>query len=113
TAGARGRAPNERRSFISLATSAVAALVNVAQNALVSGRDAVRWGNAHANLVPYQLFNAADRSIVIAVGSDAQWHSCARALGLDALAADDRLATNARRVANRALLVRAIGCRLA
>jgi len=109
----RGRAPNERRSFISLAKSAVAALVNVAQNALVSGHDAVRWGNAHANLVPYQLFNAADRSIVIAVGSDAQWHSCARALGLDALAADDRLATNAGRLANRALIVDAMTNRVA
>jgi glutaryl-CoA transferase len=109
----RGRAPNERRSFISLAKSAVGALVNVAQNALVSGHDAVRWGNAHANLVPYQLFNAADRSIVIAVGSDAQWHSCARALGLDALAADDRLATNAGRLANRALIVDAMTNRVA
>jgi glutaryl-CoA transferase len=101
----RNRAPDERRTFISLAASAVAALVNVAQNALVSGQDAPRWGNAHANLVPYQLFNAADRSIVIAVGSDAQWRSCARALGLDALAADDRFATNSGRLANREVIV--------
>src|SRR5690348_15052685 len=76
------------RVVISLADSARAALVNVAQNVLLTGKDAKRWGNAHPNLVPYQLFNAADRPIVVAVGTDAQWVACARALGLDALAND-------------------------
>jgi len=109
----RGRSPEERRMFISLASSAVAALVNVAQNALVSGVDAKRWGNAHANLVPYQLFQAADRPIVIAVGSDAQWRSCARALGLDALASDERLASNAARLAHRDYIVATIAQRVA
>jgi len=56
------------RVVVSLADSTRAALVNVAQNTLVSGRDARRWGNAHPNLVPYQLFRAADRPIVVAVG---------------------------------------------
>jgi len=78
----------------------------------VSGRDAGRWGNAHPNLVPYQLFDAADRSIVIAVGSDAQWRGCARALGLDQLAADSRLETNAGRLANRALIVESMRSRV-
>jgi crotonobetainyl-CoA:carnitine CoA-transferase CaiB-like acyl-CoA transferase len=109
----RGRPPEERRTFISLAGSAVAALVNVAQNTLVSGRDAERWGNAHANLVPYQLFRAADRPVVIAVGSDTQWRSCARALGLDDLERDERLATNAARLANREYIVRAMSERIA
>lgn len=109
----RGRTPAERRTFVSLAASAVAALVNVAQNALVSGQNAARWGNAHANLVPYELFHTADRSIVIAVGSDSQWKSCARALGLEALAADERLATNAGRIANRETVVTAIAERVA
>jgi crotonobetainyl-CoA:carnitine CoA-transferase CaiB-like acyl-CoA transferase len=85
------------RIFISLADSARAALVNVGQNALVSGHDAKRWGNAHPNLVPYQLFRAADKPIVIAVGSDAQWLACARALGLEALAADSSLAVGSGR----------------
>ena len=49
-----------REIGIALADSATAALVNVAQNVLVGGSDARRWGNAHANLVPYQLFAAAD-----------------------------------------------------
>jgi len=109
----RGRSPEERRTFISLYGSAVRSLVNVAQNTLVSGRDAARWGNAHANLVPYQLFDAADRPIVIAVGSDAQWRSCAQALGLGALAEDERLATNAGRLAHRDAIVAAIASRVA
>jgi crotonobetainyl-CoA:carnitine CoA-transferase CaiB-like acyl-CoA transferase len=98
--------------FVSLLGSAVAALVNVAQNALVSGADAGRWGNAHPNLVPYQLFDAADRSIVIAVGNDGQWRACVAALGLDALATDERLRTNAGRLANRSLVVDAFSRRL-
>jgi crotonobetainyl-CoA:carnitine CoA-transferase CaiB-like acyl-CoA transferase len=107
------RGAHERRIFISLAASAVAALVNVAQNTLVSGRDASRWGNAHPNLVPYELFDASDRPLVIAVGSDAQWRSCAVALGLGELAADPGLATNAGRLANRAVVVDAIRKRVA
>jgi crotonobetainyl-CoA:carnitine CoA-transferase CaiB-like acyl-CoA transferase len=86
---------------VSLAASARSALVNVAQNVLVTGRDAARWGNAHPNLVPYQAFRAADRQLVIAVGNDAQWIACARALGLEELAADQGLAANAGRVAQR------------
>jgi crotonobetainyl-CoA:carnitine CoA-transferase CaiB-like acyl-CoA transferase len=101
-----------RHLSISLARSAAAALVNVAQNALVSGRDAARWGNAHANLVPYQLFDAADRPLVIAVGSDAQWTACANALELSELAADPALATNAGRLAQRDRVVSAIGARV-
>jgi crotonobetainyl-CoA:carnitine CoA-transferase CaiB-like acyl-CoA transferase len=96
---------DRRRITISLADSARAALVNVAQNVLVSGNDAARWGNAHPNLVPYQLFDAADRPFVIAVGSDGQWSACARALGLDDLADDKSLETNAGRVKNRDRLV--------
>jgi len=96
------------RFAVSLAESARAALVNVAQNALLSGRDATRWGNAHPNLVPYELFHAADRGIVVAVGSDAQWIACCRALGLDALADDPSLLTNLGRLAQRERVVREI-----
>ena len=101
-----------RRIVISLASSAVAALVNVAQNVLVSGKDAKRWGNAHANLVPYQLFDAADRPLVIAVGSDAQWLRFTEALGIAELAADPTLRTNAGRIAARDRVVKAIAARV-
>jgi len=98
----------DRRIHVTLRASALAALANVAQNTLVSGRDALRWGNAHANLVPYQLFAAADRPFVLAVGADPQWPLAARALGLHDLADDPSLITNAGRVAQRDRVVAAI-----
>lgn len=101
-----------RHVQLSLAGSAEAALVNVAQNALVSGAPARRWGNAHANLVPYQLFQASDRALVIAVGTDAQWAACVRALDLP-LHGDDALRTNAGRLAARARVTGAIAARIA
>lgn len=73
---------------------------------LVTGADAERWGNAHPNLVPYQLFRAADRALGVAVGSDDQWKACADALGLQSLARDPALPTNAGRVAQRARIIR-------
>ena len=97
---------------MSLSDSARAALVNVAQNVLVSGKDAKRWGNAHPNLVPYQLFDAADRPFVIAVGSDGQWRRCARALDLNRLADDESLQTNPGRVKNREIIVAALAARV-
>ncbi|MEP6729502.1 MAG: CoA transferase [bacterium] len=103
---ARATTGEGRIVSVSLEESAEAALVNVAQNALVTGAAPKRWGNAHANLVPYQLFDAADRSIVIAVGNDAQWEACVRALGLEHLVADADLRTNAGRLARRELIVR-------
>ena len=111
-AGQRRGAPIDRRLGVSLATTARAALINVAQNALVSGSEARRWGNAHANLVPYQLFQAQDRGIVVAVGNDQQWVACTRALGLDALGADPDLATNRGRLARRAVVVESLQRRL-
>ena len=98
----------QRRITIHLDRSARAALVNVAQNALVTGQPPRRWGNAHANLVPYQALEALDGWFVIAVGSDAQFVACATALGLGAIASDDRFATNAGRVAHRAELTGAM-----
>ena len=109
---ARARTGRGARLHVALAASATAALVNVAQNVLVTGRDAARWGNAHPNLVPYELFDASDRPLVIAVGNDAQWRSLARVLSLDALAADPALATNAGRLAQRERVVRAVGERV-
>jgi crotonobetainyl-CoA:carnitine CoA-transferase CaiB-like acyl-CoA transferase len=92
---------DRRRIFTSLADSAAAALINVAQNVMLTGKDARRYGNAHPNLVPYQAFDAADRAIVVAVGSDAQWLLAARALELPDLADDPALLTNAGRLADR------------
>jgi len=101
--------PARRHLVISLIDSARAALVNVAQNALVQGTDARRWGNAHPNLVPYQLFAASDRPVVVAAGNDTQWKACVDALGLADLAQDADLQTNRGRLERRERVVRAIG----
>lgn len=103
---------SDRRIEIALSRSALAALVNVAQNALVSGKDAERYGNAHPNLVPYQSFRARDGYIVIAVGNDAQWARCCAALELPALAADPELATNSGRLAQRQRIVTELALRV-
>lgn len=100
--------PADRMLTISLAHSATAALVNVAQNALVTGQEPARWGNAHPNLVPYQLFEAADRPFILAVGNDTQWLGCCRGLERPDLAADRRFLRNAGRVEHRSELVRTL-----
>jgi crotonobetainyl-CoA:carnitine CoA-transferase CaiB-like acyl-CoA transferase len=109
---ARARTGEGRHVRVALDSTARAALVNVAQNTLVSGLPPVRWGNAHANLVPYQLFHAEDRALILAVGSDAQWRACSDALGLPDLRDDPALATNAGRIRDRARVVDAIAHRL-
>jgi crotonobetainyl-CoA:carnitine CoA-transferase CaiB-like acyl-CoA transferase len=101
---AREGAPIE----ISLFESALAALINVGQGVLVTGREAGRYGNAHPNIVPYQLFAAADGWLALAVGNDRQWAACAAALGYPAWATDPRFATNPARVAHRAELIAAL-----
>jgi crotonobetainyl-CoA:carnitine CoA-transferase CaiB-like acyl-CoA transferase len=104
---------NARHLQVSLAHSAVAALVNVAQNVMVSGQDAKRYGTAHPNLVPYQAFKASDRHIVIAVGNDTQWMRCCEALGLFALGSDPQLASNSGRLAQRDRVVAEVARRVA
>jgi glutaryl-CoA transferase len=79
----------------------VATLANVALNYLVSGAVPLRWGNAHANIAPYQVVPTADRPIVVAVGNDAQFAKLCDVLGAGALARDARFQTNADRVQHR------------
>lgn len=90
-----------QRVDCSLLRSAVAGLINVGTAFLNTGQEPRRWGNAHATIVPYQLFEAADRPFVLAVGNDQQWQRCCAAIGLPELADDARFATNPQRVARR------------
>lgn len=62
---------------ISLFDSQLAAMVNVASNYLCSGQIPERLGNAHPNIVPYQVFTASDGDFVIAVGNDRQYRKLA------------------------------------
>lgn len=85
--------------------SALAGLINLGSAYLATGNTPQRWGNAHATIVPYQLFETADQPIVLAVGNDRQWQRCCEVLDRVAWSADQRFATNPARVAHRATLV--------
>ncbi|MDP3404028.1 MAG: CoA transferase [Brevundimonas sp.] len=85
-----------------------AMLANQATNYFVSGSAPTRMGNAHPNLVPYQPFPCSDGMVVIAVGNDGQFRALCGALGAEAVAADDRFATNAGRIAHRGEVVEAL-----
>src|SRR5436309_3231524 len=90
---------------VSLFGVAAASLINVAQSALLTKKEAARYGNAHASIVPYQLFHASDRSFAIGAGTDRHFAQlCARVLARPELADDPRFATNAARVKNRGAL---------
>ncbi|WP_313101493.1 CaiB/BaiF CoA-transferase family protein [Brevundimonas sp.] len=78
-----------------------AMLANQATNWFVSGTAPTRMGNAHPNLAPYQPFPCSDGMVVIAVGNDGQFRALAKALGVEAMGADPRFATNALRVQHR------------
>jgi formyl-CoA transferase len=83
----------------------LAMLANQASNALVSGRDPPRQGNTHPNIVPYQVFAAADQPIIVAIGNDRQFARLAEICGHPEWASDARFASNSARVANRADIV--------
>jgi crotonobetainyl-CoA:carnitine CoA-transferase CaiB-like acyl-CoA transferase len=78
-----------------------AVLANQALNYLVSGTPPTRMGNAHPNIVPYQVFPASDGHLIIATGSQGQWAKMCQVLGLDDLIEDARFLTNSDRVKNR------------
>ncbi|MBL8165776.1 MAG: CoA transferase [Anaerolineae bacterium] len=86
---------------IALLDSQIAALVNVASNYLLSGRNPQRMGNEHPNIVPYQAFSAADQDFILAVGNDRQFRQLCELIGQPALAQDIRFATNPSRVKYR------------
>lgn len=90
---------------ISLFDSELGWLANVASNFLISGKNPKRYGNAHANIVPYQSFQASDGWFVVAVGNDKQFESFCRVIGRPELAVDERFFTNAMRVQNRETLI--------
>ena len=90
---------------MALLDTQVSVLANQALNFLVSGQSPRRLGNSHPNIVPYQVFEAADGPLIIAAGNDRQTRDVCRILGLEALAADPAYATNADRVRNREAFV--------
>lgn len=83
----------------------VAMLANQASNQLIGQTQPTRMGNAHPNIVPYQVFPTQDGHMVLAVGNDGQFARFCAAAGHPDLAADPRFATNPARVEHRAQLV--------
>lgn len=97
----RGRTGRGQRIDISLFDSQLAWLANVGSSALFTGKDAVRRGNAHASIVPYEAFGASDQPFVLAVASEALWAKTCAALGRPDLADDPRFRSNSARVSHR------------
>ena len=84
----------------------LAMLANVNMNWLVGGEVPPRLGNAHPNIVPYQVFRTAgDSHFILACGNDKQFRDICELIGLPQLAADERFASNPQRVRHRDLLV--------
>lgn len=90
---------------VSLLDSAFAALVNVGANALLTGEEPQRYGNAHPSIVPYQPFRAVDGWIAVAAANDGLYARLCTAIERPDLAADERYATNEARVLNREPLI--------
>jgi len=90
---------------LALLDCALAAQVNVAQAYLASGEVPARQGNAHLQIVPYQLFATADGWLVLNVGNDSQWQSFCQAAGANELGGEPRYLSNRQRVEVRAELI--------
>ena len=99
------------RIEVPLLDSGLAGLVNVAQNALVTGREPERHGNAHPNIVPYQDFETSSGRIAVAGANDGLFRSLCSVMGLEELATGERFATNAARVEHRRELVPLLAAR--
>jgi crotonobetainyl-CoA:carnitine CoA-transferase CaiB-like acyl-CoA transferase len=101
----RDRTGKGQQIDLALLDSQVAWLINAGLHYLTSGEAPGRLGSGHPNIVPYDLFPAADGHIALAVGNDAQFRRFCEFAGAAGLAEDVRFATNDARVRNREQLV--------
>jgi crotonobetainyl-CoA:carnitine CoA-transferase CaiB-like acyl-CoA transferase len=99
------------RIDMALLDTQVAVLANQAMNYLVTGQTPKRYGNAHANVVPYQVFPVSDGHIIIASGNDSQFAKLCQVLGIAELAQNPDYRSNADRIRNRVPLCAAIAAR--
>ena len=103
--GARERTGEGQYIDIALFDSQLGWLANVASSFLISRDLPKRYGNAHPNIVPYQVFAASDGWFALAVGNDKQFAHLCELVGRPELGSDERFATNAVRVNNREELI--------
>ncbi len=90
---------------LALLDTIVAFCANQVVSYFVSGRVPVRYGNAHAQVVPYEVFAVADGHLILAVGNDAQFERFCEVAGRPELAADTRFRTMSARIVHRAELI--------
>ena len=95
-----------QRVEVDLLSSLLAALVNQGSAYTLAGVVGTRLGSAHPSIAPYELLNAADGALVVAVGTDEQFRRLCAVLGAPELAQRSSYASNAERVANREQLAR-------
>ena len=70
-----------------------------------SGRIPIRYGNAHAQVVPYEVFPTADGHIILAIGNDGQFKRFCEIARCPELAEESRFKTNSQRIVHRAELI--------
>lgn len=90
---------------IALLDAQVGWLANVAHNYFATGETPGRFGNAHPNIVPYEVFQTKDGHLALAIGNDTQYHRFCVLAGRPDLVEDERFQTNAGRVQHREELV--------
>ncbi|AXK34538.1 CoA transferase [Streptomyces armeniacus] len=101
-----------QRVEVSLLTSLLSGLVNHSSAYVAADVVPAAMGNRHPSIAPYELFDTADRPLVIAAGNDRQFGALCAAVGRPELAADSRYAANEGRVAHREELVRELSAAL-
>jgi crotonobetainyl-CoA:carnitine CoA-transferase CaiB-like acyl-CoA transferase len=104
----RDRTGEGQRVEVSLLTSLLSALTNQASAYVAGGVVPQAMGNRHPSIAPYEVVDAADRPLALAVGNDRQFTALCVELGLPALADDPRFSTNPARVAHRGELLDAL-----
>jgi crotonobetainyl-CoA:carnitine CoA-transferase CaiB-like acyl-CoA transferase len=101
---ARASSGRGQRVDVGMLDTTAALLTYQAASYFATGEPPMRLGNRHPSIAPYDTFAASDGELVIAVGNDDQWRRFCRVLEADALAGDDRFATNRGRVEHYAAL---------
>jgi crotonobetainyl-CoA:carnitine CoA-transferase CaiB-like acyl-CoA transferase len=102
---ARERSGEGQHIDMSLLDTTIAAISHINMNYLIGGIVPKRMGTGHPSIVPYQMFQAKDGPMVVAVGNDGQFGKLCALLGLGDLPKDPRFLTNPLRVKNRNALV--------
>jgi crotonobetainyl-CoA:carnitine CoA-transferase CaiB-like acyl-CoA transferase len=108
----RDRTGEGQRVDVTLLNSLLSALTNHASAFLGAGVVPHSMGNRHPSIAPYEVFPTADRPLAVAVGNDRQFVAMVRAMRLEAMATDERFASNSSRVAHREELFEMLAQRL-